>query len=126
MPCDDCTCGRGSCSIVEDVDQKAIAYWQDSLAKFWPTSQGPTATEKIMYKAGYEAGQQSADLYKAGYEAGKAESAIIESLLEDIESENARLREALEEMAKPPYADSDLKSLMEWVNARARAALERK
>lgn len=32
-------------------------------------------------------------------------------------------REALDEMKKPPYKDSDLESLFEWVNARAAHAL---
>lgn len=48
----------------------------------------------------------------------------LKERIESLQAENQRLREALEEMAKPPYKDSDLKSLMEWVNARARAALE--
>jgi hypothetical protein len=33
--------------------------------------------------------------------------------------------EALEEMQKAPYSDSDLRSLLEWVNSRAREALKR-
>lgn len=44
----------------------------------------------------------------------------------DLKEQNSRYREALEEISKPPYKDSDLKSLMEWVNAKARAALEKK
>lgn len=35
-------------------------------------------------------------------------------------------REALEEMAKQEYIDSDTKSLLSWVKARAKAVLEGK
>lgn len=46
--------------------------------------------------------------------------------LDLLKDENARLREALEEMTKPPYKDSDLRSFVDWMNARARAVLEGK
>lgn len=32
--------------------QKAVEYWQDRLAKFWPTAKGPTEVEKVMFEAG--------------------------------------------------------------------------
>lgn len=38
-----------------DVKQLAIAFWQDRLAKFFPTSKGPTNTEIEMFKGGWEA-----------------------------------------------------------------------
>lgn len=48
------TCGDG------DVRRMAVIYWQDDLAKFFPTSKGPTSTEILMYEAGYKAGQINA------------------------------------------------------------------
>lgn len=36
--------------------EKAVAYWQDKLAKFFPTSKGPTGVELDMYKAGLREG----------------------------------------------------------------------
>lgn len=48
---------------------------------------------------------------------------LLAARIAELEAENARMREALEEMTKPPYRDSDLHSLIDWVNARARAAL---
>lgn len=37
-----------------EIKDKAIWYWQDRLAKFFPTSKGPTNVELEMFKAGYE------------------------------------------------------------------------
>jgi hypothetical protein len=37
----------------EEIKAKAIIYWQDKLAKFFPTSNGPTNCEIEMFKAGY-------------------------------------------------------------------------
>ena len=34
------------------VRQAAVAHWQDKLAKFFPTSKGPTTTELLMFEAG--------------------------------------------------------------------------
>jgi uncharacterized membrane protein len=41
---------------LEEIKQFAVEYWQDRLAKFFPTSPGPTNTEVDMYTAGYTAG----------------------------------------------------------------------
>lgn len=41
----------------DKITAKAIAYWQDRLAKFFPTSKGPTGSELDMFRAGYELGQ---------------------------------------------------------------------
>lgn len=34
------------------IESEMIKYWQDDLAKFFPTSKGPTPCEVIMYTAG--------------------------------------------------------------------------
>lgn len=34
--------------------EEAVAYWQDSLAKFFPTAKGPTNVEIDMFIAGAE------------------------------------------------------------------------
>jgi hypothetical protein len=36
------------------LKEKAIFYWQDSIAKFFPTAKGPSTVEIDMYEAGYE------------------------------------------------------------------------
>lgn len=41
------------------VEERAVWYWQDRLAKFFPTSPGPTTTEIEMFRAGFEAGVAS-------------------------------------------------------------------
>lgn len=38
----------------DELKDEAIKYWQDSLAKFFPTSPGPTNTEILMFKAGFK------------------------------------------------------------------------
>jgi hypothetical protein len=38
----------------DKVKEAAVAYWQDKLAKFFPTSKGPTNCEIEMFKAGAE------------------------------------------------------------------------
>jgi len=38
----------------DDLNYEATFYWQDSLAKFFPDSVGPTNTEVLMFKAGFE------------------------------------------------------------------------
>lgn len=38
----------------DEIKYQAIVYWQDKLAKFFPTSTGPTNIEIEMFKAGYE------------------------------------------------------------------------
>jgi hypothetical protein len=45
-----------SCEETEP-EQAAIAYWQDKLAKFFPTSKGPTSVEINMFVAGFKAGE---------------------------------------------------------------------
>lgn len=37
---------------------KAVSYWQDRLAKFFPTSKGPTGCEVAMFEAGYALAKQ--------------------------------------------------------------------
>jgi hypothetical protein len=39
-----------------ELEQMAHAFWQDSLAKFFPTSKGPTNVEVAMFVAGHSAG----------------------------------------------------------------------
>ena len=36
----------------EDIKQAAVEYWQDRLAKFFPTEPGPSGAEMEMFKAG--------------------------------------------------------------------------
>jgi hypothetical protein len=121
----------------EDLDKEAAYFWQDDLAKFFPKSKGPTYTERRMFEGGYRLAQEEVEKLGSENEGLQDENkrlntaltgnpTLIGRWMEELSTENRRLREALEEMAKPPYADSDLKSLMEWVNARARAALEGK
>ena len=38
---------------MNSMKDKAIYYWQDKLAKFFPTLSGPNTCEIDMYKAGY-------------------------------------------------------------------------
>lgn len=38
----------------DEMRWKAVVYWQDRMAKFFPTSPGPTDLEVAMFKAGYE------------------------------------------------------------------------
>ncbi len=40
--------------MAASIEQEAVYYWQDSLAKFFPTSKGPTATEVDMFRAGWK------------------------------------------------------------------------
>lgn len=42
----------------EELKYKAIAYWQDRLGKFFPTSKGPTNVEIEMFEAGYNLREQ--------------------------------------------------------------------
>lgn len=42
------------------IKAKAVAYWQDNLAKFFPNFTGPTSNEVIMYKAGLKEGLKTA------------------------------------------------------------------
>lgn len=46
--------------------------------------------------------------------------------VQELEAERDRLREFVKECAKGPYIDSDLRSYVEWVSARASAALDQK
>lgn len=39
-------------------DKDALAFWQDRIAKFFPTAKGPTTTEAIMYDAGVAHGRK--------------------------------------------------------------------
>lgn len=41
----------------DKITEKAIAYWQDSLAKFFPGAKGPSGSEFAMFRAGYQLGQ---------------------------------------------------------------------
>lgn len=43
-----------------DLRKEADAYWQDDLAKFFPTSKGPTTTEYYMFEAGFRRGLEMA------------------------------------------------------------------
>jgi hypothetical protein len=43
--------------------------------------------------------------------------------VERLKAENAQMREALAEISKPPYRDSDLKSLNAWMRLRALSAI---
>lgn len=72
------------------------------------------------------------DGYCAGLEAGAEERDAVWRHANGLAIERdrllsrvAELEAGLEEMAKPPYKDSDLHSLMEWVNARARELLNK-
>ena len=38
---------------MNSLKDKSVAYWQDRLSKFFPTSPGPTYTESDMFIAGY-------------------------------------------------------------------------
>lgn len=89
--------------------QKAVEYWQDRLAKFWPTSKGPTEVEKVMFEAGAkwalnevrEVVQNRINYYKeklqdnkdfstynnAAYDEGYECSCVIMEELEHIEEE---------------------------------------
>lgn len=44
--------------MIDEIDHKAHAYWQDDLAKFSPRSKGPTGAELNMYRAGFEEGKR--------------------------------------------------------------------
>lgn len=44
---------------MKNYKKDAIWYWQDKLAKFFPTSEGPTNTEKMMFEYGYLEGINS-------------------------------------------------------------------
>lgn len=74
-------------SLTDDVREMAVWYWQDSLAKFFPTSKGPTGTELAMFEAGYK---------MAAIRGAEHHVEVTEKLA----AENARMREALERIAK--------------------------
>lgn len=39
---------------MDDIEKEANYYWQDKLAKFWPTMKGPSTVEVDMFRAGYK------------------------------------------------------------------------
>lgn len=47
------------------------------------------------------------------------------SYIDRLEEKLEYLKEILEAMARPPYQDSDLESLIEWVNSTAKQALNK-
>lgn len=81
----------------EKIKERAVFYWQDSLAKFFPKSKGPTTTEIAMFEAGYQEGKE----------------------------ERERLRQALKFIASPSKSE-DYEQLRKQDMAKARAALEDK
>lgn len=46
------------------MKKDAIWYWQDRLAKFFPTSKGPTNTEISMFNYGLEEGKKTVEVIK--------------------------------------------------------------
>lgn len=71
---------------MDEIKKEAIYYWQDKLAKFWPTVKGPSTVEIAMFEAGYKlATEGTHSCYDECTNPGCS-----------LRRENARLREALE------------------------------
>lgn len=88
--------------------QRAIEFWQDRLAKFFPQSKLPTGSEIAMFEAGYalsteERAQAELEPLRAENERLHEEmlNVIVEhptyKLSKQLEAENERLRDALAE-----------------------------
>lgn len=61
-----------------EIKDKAIFFWQDRLAKFFPSTLGPTNTEIVMFEAGYELGQkEEAEAKKIIKEAEKLREVLL-------------------------------------------------
>jgi hypothetical protein len=73
------------------------------------------------YDTGFDAGKV---MYKKWFESSVSENNTLRFEIIALRKDLDTLHEALLEFTKPPYPDSDLSSLMEWVNARAKAVLE--
>jgi hypothetical protein len=78
-----------------DVKNKAVEFWQNRLAKFFPTLKGPTGCEIAMFEAGYEQGQKDTEL--------------VEQLLE----ENEKIKKALYAVWHEGVCAGDLKEKVE-------------
>lgn len=77
----------------DSIKRKAIEYWQNELAKFWPTAKGPSVVEIDMFEAGYNAGfKDNIDVLKYNL---KLETELLKDKLNSAEAENKRLREEL-------------------------------
>lgn len=80
----------------DELKYKAIAYWQDRLAKFFPKSPGPTTCEIEMFEAGYKLLEAENTLLREA----------LENILRNVSLDwyvqlegNDRLRDALEILA---------------------------
>lgn len=98
---------------MDDIEKEAIYYWQDKLAKFWPTIKGPSTVEIAMFKAGYKlATEGTHNCYDECTNPGCS-----------LRRENARLREALERIAKNNTDEREIYTVGCDCDEEARAAL---
>lgn len=100
-------------SLTDDVKKLAISYWQDSLAKFFPTSKGPTETERSMFEAGYKI---------AAIRGAEHHIEVTDKLF----NKNTRLRAILQRMVNSEVVKNALIESYSEVLADAYDALERK
>lgn len=91
------------CGCGMDIEHKAISYWQDKLAKFFPKSKGPTNTE--------------IDMFRAGYIQAEAELRDMQAYIEYSVERHLKLCEVLQLIATPQRPDGtwnrDRKACME-------------
>lgn len=100
---------------------KAVWCWQDRLAKFFPTSDGPTGSELTMFEAGYALAKQELE------EQGNKEKAYREQLESWILVARERLDpEAMDAAAGRIDALRDaLSNLVDFINDETRYPTDR-
>lgn len=91
-----------------NIDEKAVAYWQDRLGKFFPTAKGPSGVE--------------IDMYRAGYAAGSAENSHLRAALKKI----ADTTWPIEVSERTDWDELNESGLIEWMMTIAEAALNPK
>lgn len=116
---------------LEKLDQLALEFWQDDLAKFFVKQKEPTYSEYRMFQAGFQKAQEKQMSYvEVCQKHGQYHGELCGECFEEIKKENARLREALETLL-----DRSHEQHCDWLDpvgqcncwlSKARAALEDK